>query len=178
MKFCMNLYNDQSLYKKKTMAKFTGAQQRQKILHAKDLFIKGFDYETIAEVLDVAENTLRKWGRDNDFESAKQACAITLSEIRNTLLQSFADIKDGKEPKISPDTAAKYASAFEKFSDRRKILTYMYEAFEYLTQEYISDISKSASAQEKQGALADLRVLRDKMDRVITRLTNEVLKDE
>ena len=174
----MKLYNDQYLYKKKTMAKFTAAQQRQKILHAKDLFIKGFDYETIADVIDVAENTLRKWGRDNDFESAKQACAITLSEIRNTLLQSFADIKDGKEPKISPDTAAKYASAFEKFSDRRKILTYMYEAFESLTQEYVSDIQKTPNQKEKEQSLSDLRILRDKMDRVITRLTNEVLGNE
>lgn len=160
------------------MAKFSSARQRQKILHAKDLFIKGFDYSTIADVLDVAENTLQKWGRENDFESAKQACSITLSEIRNTILQSFADLKDGKEPKISPDTAAKYGAAFEKFSDRRKILTYMYEAFEYLTQEYISSIQSAITARDKEKSLSDLRTLRDKMDRVITRLTNEVLGNE
>lgn len=164
--------------KKQAMPRFTQAQQRQKILHAKDLFIKGFNYETIAEVLDVAENTLKKWGRENDFESAKQACAITLSEIRNTILQSFSDVKDGREPKITPDIAAKYAAAFEKFSDRRKTLSYMYEAFEYLTQEYISDIQKAPHPTDKERSLSDLRTLRDKMDRVITRLTNEVLGDE
>ncbi|MEI6898553.1 MAG: helix-turn-helix domain-containing protein, partial [Bacteroidota bacterium] len=85
------------------MAKFTKSQQRQKILHAKDLFIKGFDYMTIADILGISENTLQKWGRENDFAVARQASFIALSELRSIILQSFADLKDGKVPKITPD---------------------------------------------------------------------------
>lgn len=160
------------------MAKFTKAQQRQKILHAKDLYIKGFDYPTISDILNVSETTLAKWGRENDFESAKQSSFIALSEIRNTILQSFADLKDGKKPKISPDQAAKYAAAFEKLSDKRKTLTYMYEAFEQLTTEFIKDLQLSAGKTQRDATMQILRDVRDKMDKVISNLTTQVLNDK
>ncbi len=160
------------------MPRFTKAQQHQKILQAKDLYIKGFDYSTIADTMDIAENTVRKWGRENGFEDARNSNIIALSEMRNIILQSFSDVCNGKDPKISAEKAVKYAAAFEKFSDKKKVLTYMYEGFELLTTEYIAAIEKAEQKQDRQRSLDDLKVLRDKMDKVITRLTNEVLKNE
>ncbi|MDD2965434.1 MAG: hypothetical protein PHU33_15935 [Bacteroidales bacterium] len=159
------------------MAKFSEAEKRIKIQYAKDLYIKGFEYPTISEILGVGIRTLEQWGRENQFEEARQTAVIALSEIRATILQSFSDLKAGKTPAIKPDEASKYAAAFEKLSDRRKTLTYMYEAFEMLTTELTKDVQLEKGKQREM-ALQTLKIVREKMDKLITRLTNDVLTFE
>lgn len=156
------------------MARFSKGDSESKKLHAKDLYIKGFDYSIIADILGVKESTVRKWGKEKDYESARQASYIALSELRNTVLQSFVDLKDGKVPKIKPDEAAKYASAFEKLSDKRKTLTYIYEAYEMLCAELMLEIQNAKNTAEKEKALAALKHVRLKTDIVINRLNSEV----
>jgi len=159
------------------MARFTKEQAGQKKQHAKNLYTKGFDLETIAEIIDVALSTLRKWSKEQDYESARNSNFIALSELRNTILKSFIDLKDGKKPTIKPDEAAKYASAFEKLSDRKKILSYMYESFEVLTDELSKDIQKAKSKADKEFALTILKRVREKTDIILTRLTSETLNE-
>jgi hypothetical protein len=101
-----------------------------------------------------------------------------LSEIRNSILESFADVLDGKAPKITPDQASKYAIAFERFSARKQVLTYMHEAYEMLCEEYMNAIQAACGRGEKETLLSELRVTRSMMDKVLTRLTNEVLGNE
>ena len=160
------------------MAKLSKADQKQKQLYAKDLFIKGFEPDTISDILSLSELTIKKWRRENDWESAKQASFIALSELRNTVLKSFADLKDGKIPLITPDQAAKYASAFEKLSDKRKTLTYMYEAFEMLTLEFMKNLQSAKSTDDKAVALKMLRTVREKMDNVLSVLTANVANND
>jgi len=167
-----------NICKKNKVSKFSREQQHQKMLSAKDLYTKGFDLSIIADLISVSRLTLSKWAKENDFEGAKKANIIALSAIRSIILQSFADVCEGKTPKISPDKAAKYAAAFEKLSDKRKTLTFMYEAFELLTSDYIKDLEKAVSKEDKDTSLENIKVLRDHMDKVVTRLTNEVLNDE
>lgn len=159
------------------MARFTKEQGEQKKQHARDLYIKGFDLETISEIIEVALSTVRRWAKDHDFEKAKQSSFIALSEIRNTILQSFIDLKDGKKPTIKPDEAAKYASAFEKLSDRKKVLSYMYESFELLTDELTKDVQVSKAKKDKEFALVTLKKVREKTDAILTKLTAEALND-
>ncbi len=155
------------------MARFTKNEQKQKRAYAKSLFIKGFDYETIAEMLGVAVSTVKNWGREDDFENARKASFIALSEMRNTVLQSWADLKEGRTPVITADVAAKYASAFEKLSSKKKTLTYIFEAFELLTEEFLNDVQKAIKKDEKEYALKVLQAVRAKTDIVITKLANE-----
>jgi hypothetical protein len=157
------------------MARFTKEQQEQKKHYAKNLYIKGFDIETIADIIQVALSTVKRWYKDDNYEAARNSNFIALSELRNTILQSFMDLKEGKKPNIKPDEAAKYASAFEKLSDRKKVLTYMYESFEMLTEELAKDIQKARNAKDKEFALTILKRVRDKSDLILTRLTNEAL---
>jgi len=91
---------------------------------------------------------------------------IALSAIRSIILQSFADVCERKDTEDLPDKAAKYAAAFEKLSDKRKTLTFMYEAFELLTSDYIKDLEKAVSKEDKDKALENIKVLRDHMDKV------------
>ncbi len=159
------------------MARFTKEQTEQKKLHAKNLYTKGFDLETIADIIGLALSTVRRWSLDEDFETARNSNFIALSELRNTILKSFIDLKDGKKPTIKPDEAAKYASAFEKLSDNNKSLSYMYECFEMLTDELSKDIQKAKSKVAKEFALTLLKKVREKTDIILTRLTKETLNE-
>ena len=161
------------------MAKFTAEEQKQRIEHAKQLYCKGFDFETIAEIIrDVTAKTVKRWADEYEFEKSKRSQIIALSEIRNSILESYSDLLEGKKPKIKPDEAAKYANAFEKFSSKKQVLMYMYEAFEILTEEYQKDIQLGKTKQQKEDALNELQKLRIKMNCVITKLNNDVLGNE
>lgn len=161
------------------MAQWTKAQREQRVEYAKQLYCKGFDSTTIADIMgDVKPVTVDRWAKDYDFEKSKRSQLIALSEIRNSILESYADMLDGKKPKITPEAAAKYASAFEKFSSKKQVLTYIYEGYEMLCEEYMKDLQKEDSRKAKETLLNELRVVRSKMEKVVTRLTNEVLGNE
>lgn len=159
------------------MGKFTKIQGDKKRQYGKSLYIKGFDLPTISDIIEVADSTLKKWRDTDRWEDARNSAFIAISELRNTILQSFIDLKDGKKPTIKPDEAAKYASAFERLGDRKKILTYMYEAFEMLTDELTKDIQEAKGKKEKEFALEILKRVRTKTDAIITKLTSETLNE-
>jgi len=160
------------------MGKFSKETQKQLIEHARQLYVKGFDADTVASILRISVNTVNRWAREHNFERSKRSQLIALSEIRRSILESYADMLEGKTPKIKPDDAAKYATAFERFSARKQVLTYMYEAFELLTEQYQRNIQKATTKQEKEQALADLQKLRANMDIVLNNLTIEVLGND
>jgi hypothetical protein len=159
------------------MGKFTKIQGEKKRQYGKSLYIKGFDLPTISDITEVALSTLKKWRDADRWETARNSSFIALSELRNTILQSFIELKDGKKPKIKPDEAAKYAAAFERLSDKKKVLCYMYEAFEMLTCELTKDIQDTKGKKEKELALEILKRVRTHTDSIITKLTNETLND-
>ena len=155
------------------MARFTKEETTQKKTYAKELYIKDFSIDTIAKIIGVAASTVRKWATNDDFEAAKQANSIALSEIRKTILQSFNELKEGKKPTIKPDEAAKFAAAFDKLSDKKKTLSYMYESYEILTDELIKDIENAKTKKDKDFALTILKIVREKTDIIIAKTTDE-----
>lgn len=160
------------------MSKYSKEKQKQLIDHAKQLYVKGFDFATISDILKVSANTIARWARENNFERSKRNQLIALSEIRRSILESYADMLEGRQPRIKPDDAAKYAMAFERFSARKQVLTYMYEAFELLTEQYQRNIQQANTKEQKEQALSDLQRLRANMDVVINNLTDEVLGND
>lgn len=156
----------------------TKDKQHELIETARQLWCKNFDPDTISNIIGVAVSTVERWARENDYERSRRSQIIALTEIRNSILESYADMLDGKTPKISPEAAAKYAAAFEKFSSSKQVLTYMYEAYEKLTDQYRHCIQSAKTKQDKAAALADLQTLRRNMDIVITKQNNEVLGNE
>lgn len=157
------------------MARFTKEKRARKRAHAKSLYIKGIDIDTISDITEVAVSTLKKWAVMDDYEKAKQGQTIAISELRQTILDSFIALKNGETPLITPDQAAKYASAFEKLSDKKKVLSYMYEAFEMLTDELLKDIQKIKTKAGRKKSLEILKVLRAKTDIILTKITAETL---
>jgi hypothetical protein len=161
------------------MAQFTKAEREQKIEQAKQMFCKGFDAQTIADIMgDVTARTVEKWAREENFERSKRSQIIALSEIRNSILESYADLLDGKKPKVKPEEAARYATAFEKFSDRKKVLMYMYEAYEIECEEMMSEIQKATGKKEKESLLEEYKRTRNRQEKIIIRLNNELFGNE
>lgn len=160
------------------MPKMSEAERLQKIEQARQMYCKGFDAQTIADIMALAARTVESWIRTYDFEKSKRSQIIALSEIRNSVLESYADVLDGKTPKISADQAVKYANAFEKFSSKKQVLSYMHEAYEMLTDEFMTEIQKAKTPKEREALLAALRGARAKMTKVLTKLTKEVLGDD
>jgi hypothetical protein len=161
------------------MAQWTKEIREQKIGYAKQLYCKGFDTFTIADIMgDVKPRTIEGWAKEFQFETSKRSQIIALSEIRNSILESYADLLEGKKPKVKPDEAVKYAAAFEKFSSKKQVLTYMHEAWEILCEEYMKDIQKAKTVKEKEQALNEYKSVRNKTTVVLTKLTNEVIGDD
>lgn len=160
------------------MAKFTKEEIAKKKQYSKDLFIKGFLLETISDITGVALSTLKKWSKDENFEGAKKDSMISLKEIRNIVSESFISMAKGDKPAIKPDEAAKYAAAFEKLSDKKKTLSYMFEAYDILTEAILKDIQAEPSKIDKKEKLVFLQRVRNYTDRVLTNQTNEILNDD
>lgn len=161
------------------MAQWTKEVREQKIQYAKQLYCKGFNTATIADIMgDVSPRTIDTWAKTYKFEGSKRSQIIALSEIRNSILESYAALLDGEKPKIKPDEAVKYAAAFEKFSSKKQVLTYMYEAFEMLSEEYMKSIQSAKTLKEKEKSLADYKQMRNLSSAVISRLTQEVIEDD
>jgi len=54
----------------------------------------------------------------------------------------------------------------------------MYEAFEMLSEEYMKEIQTADTPKEKTAILSELREVRSRMERVLIRLTKEVLGND
>lgn len=159
------------------MAKNSKEINQRKREQAKTLYIKGFSLETISEITDMSLVTVKKWAKTDNFETARKSYALSLSEMRNCILESFATLKDGGTPKIKPDEAAKYASAFEKLSDKKKSLSYFFEAYEVLTDAMSQRIENTKIVKEKEKYLAELKTVRNITETILTNLINESINE-
>lgn len=159
------------------MPKLTKQETELRKNQARDLYLKGFDCATIADILGMAQSTIAKWAELGGFEDAKRSRSITLSEMRETILESFQKLKSGEKPTISPDAAAKYAKAFEQLSDRKRCLPHMFEAYDILTDVLASRVQQAKGKEERDSALHILKTVREVSQLILTDLTTESLSN-
>lgn len=131
------------------MARMTTQEQEKKLQQAKELYISGFAIPFVADTVSVKSETLRKWIDTHQWDNLRRAKLITPSEIQNAILQTFAELKEGKDPKISADKISKLASAYEKLSDRQVAIGYMIDSFSEL-QKFILSKAQSALIKSKK----------------------------
>lgn len=155
------------------MAKNTKEINEKKREHAKTLYVKGFSLETIASIIDMSLFTVKKWAKADNFEAIRKSSALSLSEMQRCILDSFATLKEGGKPTIKPDEAAKYASAFEKLSDKKKSIPYFFEAYEALTDAMTQRIEDAKVAKDKEKYLAELKLVRQITTDILNNLINE-----
>lgn len=155
------------------MPKLSKNDAAKKRAQAKELFVKGISLDTIAEIIGISIVTLRRWAKDDDYDFARAVATLSVSQMRRTILDAFVDLQNGRTPKVNPDAASKLAAAFEKLSDRRKLLPYLFEAYEMLTDHLARQVEEARSRKEKEAALNFLKMVRTATDEVIARATSD-----
>lgn len=159
------------------MPKLTKQETELRKQQARDLYLRGFDCHTIADILGMAQSTISKWADQLAFEDARRARAISLAEMRETILESFSLLKAGEKPSISPDAAAKYAKAFEQLSDRKRCLPHMFEAYDILTDHLALRVQSASSKADRDQALEVLKIVREVSQQILTDITNESINN-
>ncbi|HZK07858.1 MAG TPA: hypothetical protein VFC92_06620 [Bacteroidales bacterium] len=157
------------------MAQFSKAERENKISYAKKLYVKGFDYHTIADMLGVSELTVSRWSQERDFETARRASLISLAEIRNAILNTYDQMSRGEKPTFSPDQIVKLTSSLEKLSPVNKSLAWVAEGFDQLADSYLAEVQRTKSEKGKQRLYEELKSVRRHMDKVMDKVNKEVL---
>lgn len=153
------------------------AESDAKRKEGKRMYVRSSSLELIAEVLEVHIDTIKSWKRADRWEKSKSLYSISLAGLKEEALNTYALLKEGKDPKLTPDKIAKLASAFDKLSNKRKLLTYAIESYELLTDELVKIVGDAKSKKAKEKALNDLKYMRAVTDKIINNLYKEVLDD-
>jgi hypothetical protein len=160
------------------MARMSNTERDDKIRQGFDMFSAGISEQIISETLDVNINTVYRWKKEYNWDDRRKVNQLTMGEIRKSIIDSWDDLKNGKKPAITPDMASKYAAAFEKFSDKRKTLSYMFETFEMLTNELLLDVQNAKNEKQKDDLLKFAKRVRSKLEQITSKLYKEVLDNE
>jgi hypothetical protein len=160
------------------MAKYSEEVRNRKMAHAKNLFAKGYGYEVISDIMEIPVSTLKKWGKEGGFMDYKQMYAISVRELRGTIIESYNARKNGEMPKLSPREAGIYAKAFNDLSDSRKTVSYFIYAFETLSEYFHEKIADASSCADKERVLSCFKFVRDLTQLIIDSLIAEVVKTE
>lgn len=157
------------------MARLSEQERTTKINYAKKLFTKGFDTATIADMLGFSKRTIENWAKEFDFEQAKRVASISISEIRNEILNTYEAMKKGESPKMSPDQISKLVASFDKISTTQKSLTWIIEAYELLTDSFLSEIQSLKNEKQKEKKYNILKTVRLQCDKVVSKLQKQLL---
>ena len=156
------------------MPKLKVSERNKLIAKAKQLYIKGFDFEFIAETFSVQPKTIEVWAKENNFESAKKAATISISELRNDILMTYSQLKNNEHPEISADQISKLVSALEKLTPNQKSIPWFIEAYQLVTEKFLIEINEAKKEPEKKRIHATLNEFRKHSDSVIDKLYKEL----
>lgn len=157
--------------------RLTKKESDKKKRQGKRMYINGFSINEIADVLEVHAETIKRWSKQDGWQEAKEIHSLSISELKQETLRSFAAMKAGETPKISPDQLAKLASTFEKLSDKKKNLAYMYDNFEQLSNAILKDALGESTKKKREAKLETAKYLRVVMDNVTSLAYKEALND-
>jgi len=157
--------------------RLTKKESDRKKRQGKRMFINGFSKDEIAEILEVHLETIKRWHKQYGWQKEKDVHSLSVSELKRETLQTFADMKEGKTPKLSPDQLSKIASTFEKLSDKRKALAYMYENFELLSDAILKDALSEQKKKKREEKLETAKYVREVMEDLTSKTYKEALHE-
>lgn len=82
------------------MAKKKKMERAKAIPKARKLFIKGFTFKEIHELVGYAPRTIEKWAKKLDWKKAKSVNEMTDESIKEIVMTAFNDIKEGRPPSL------------------------------------------------------------------------------
>lgn len=158
------------------MGRLSNEVIEKKKIDGKELYIKGLSVQAISGIIDISTSTVNKWKRDGNWIEAKKLNNLSISELKNEILTTFQALKKGETPNITADQLSKIVSAFEKISDKKKNLAYMYESFKTLSSQLAENVTIS-KAKEKDFRLKAYQYARKTMDALTEELYTETLNE-
>lgn len=159
------------------MPKYSQANKQHLIAEARKLYAAGTELDVCAHYLEIAPATLRGWAKTHAFDNARKAHLMQRPQILSALIESFQAVLDGKSPAITADQAVKYASSFEKLSDKKKLAGYTFEAFKTLTMQLLDMVGLAKKKKDKEHILATAKTCRIAMDAVIDKMIKEAFDE-
>jgi len=157
--------------------RLTKKESDTKKRQGKRMFINGFTPVEIADILEVHIETIKRWKKQGDWQKEKDVHSLSISELKRETLQTFADMKEGKTPKLSPDQLSKLAATFDKLSDKKKALAYMYENFEMLSDAILKDALSERKKATREQKLETAKYVREMMEDLTSATYKEALND-
>ncbi len=157
--------------------RLTKKESDTKKRQGKRMFINGFSPQEIADILEVHIETIKRWKKQYDWQKEKDVHSLSISELKRQILQTFADMKEGNQPKLSPDQLSKLVAAFDKLSDKKKALAYMYENFELLSDAILKDALSERKKATREEKLETAKYVREMMEDLTSATYKEALND-
>lgn len=157
--------------------RLTKKESDRKKRQGKRMFINGFSRAEIADIIDVHIETVKRWYKQYEWQDAKDIHSFSVSEVKEEILKSFVALKNGQEPKVSPDKLSKIVAAFEKLTDKKKNLAFMYDNFEELSDAILKDGLSERSKKNREEKLEIAKYVRGVMDDVVSKTYKEALHD-
>ena len=144
----------------------------------KRMFINGLSHSEIAEITEVHIDTVKNWGRLDEWNEAKKMHAVSIGEMKNEVLNTFHALKQGEKPKVSADAIRKLVVAFQDLNDKRKNAAYAIENFNLLTDALIAEAMEASSKKDKDNRLEIVKYTSAVMQKVANKLYQDSLKDD
>lgn len=153
--------------------RMTAAERDYKKSQGRDLFVKGFTLQNIAEIIGVTAKTLATWRDDDNWEMDKEVATIKPSEIKKMILTYVVALKNGEELPYKADDLSKISAAFDRLNDKRKEAVYTMESIDGFSNFMMTQAGK-AQPKKREQILSLLKDARIYFDQYVTQL----LKDD
>lgn len=154
------------------MARLTAAERDYKKSQARDLYVKGFTMQNIAEIIGVTAKTLSNWKDQDNWDRDKEVATIKPSEIKRMILQYAVALKNGEDLPYKADDLAKISAAFDRISDNKKEAIYTMESLDGFSQ-FMMIKAGNATGKKRESILQLLKDIRVYFDKYVTELLSD-----
>jgi transposase-like protein len=94
------------------------AKDNQRKVAAGMFIEQGLTSKAIAELIQVSEQTLSKWRKEDNWEARRDEALAAPHKIREMLLRELKLVADGEKPTIDADALAKISKVLDSLSDK------------------------------------------------------------
>jgi hypothetical protein len=143
--------------------RLSNKERDQKKQEALDLYVRGYTFQTINEIVNIGISTLRKWAKAGNWDEEKDNARITPKEIQSIIRKCIIAAKNGKPMPYTADSISKMAAAWNKLDDPEKRAVLTMEAYNDFTGFLLDKVVKLKPEKRKK-ELAFIKKVRELQD--------------
>ncbi len=136
---------------------------------AKQMYIKGFNMQSISETIGIGLKTLGLWKDECKWDAEKDLHNMRPSEIKNLIMEWVRDVKKHETPLYKADDLAKISAAFERLDDYRKKIVYTMEVLDEISNHMVLEAAK-IQGKQREDLLELIKTIRFQFDKYVNHL--------